>query len=348
MAIDAPQTAHVRASAERFAARYVAPRAADADHGQPGFPSEMFAQGVMAGFDRLLLPEAAGGADMTPSDLCALVHTLAKSCAGHALVVGVHAASIAALHACGADAVQEVIQASVPLGVVYPNPSPGGAGFEPSWDGEPIWAINAASGGFVLRFDAGGEGEPQARIGRLEANAMLEPEPALGLRALTLVDVTRAGVHWNTLVSGQAANELYLRLGAGLCRAVAAAAAGLAEQACDKAIEYARERYQGGRLIVDHAHVRALLGAMQAQAFSAAAAVQLAARRPASVEAAIEAKIAATDAALRCATDAVQVLGGYGYMRGYGLEKAMRDAAVLTLLPISNLRAEMLSTALRR
>ena len=47
-------------------------------------------------------------------------------------------------------------------------------------------------------------------------------------------------------------------------------------------------------------------------------------------------------------TDAVQILGGYGCMRDYGLEKAMRDAAVLALLPISNIRAELLIAALQR
>jgi len=59
-------------------------------------------------------------------------------------------------------------------------------------------------------------------------------------------------------------------------------------------------------------------------------------------EAALSTKLAVTERAVALCTDAVQILGGYGYMAEYGLEKAMRDAAVLALLPLSNSRIELL------
>jgi len=111
------------------------------------------------------------------------------------------------------------------------------------------------------------------------------------------------------------------------------------------ALAYAAERYQGGKQIIDHSHLRTILGAMSAQTITIDGAVQAAAARPKDVRLALGTKIIATGAALGVCTDAVQLLGGYGYMREYGLEKAMRDAAVLGLLPLSNARAELLVAA---
>ncbi len=59
-------------------------------------------------------------------------------------------------------------------------------------------------------------------------------------------------------------------------------------------------------------------------------------------------KLFASDVAMKVTVDALQIFGGYGYMRDYGVEKAMRDAAVLSLLPLSNARAELLITALEK
>jgi len=58
----------------------------EADHADPRFPEEVFVSGLEAGFDRFILPEASGGHGFRPADLCALVKTLAESCAGHAMV----------------------------------------------------------------------------------------------------------------------------------------------------------------------------------------------------------------------------------------------------------------------
>jgi len=94
-------------------------------------------------------------------------------------------------------------------------------------------------------------------------------------------------------------------------------------------------------MIGDHSHMRTILGRMAAEATAARGVVAHAAATP-DGRTALAAKAVVTDTAVRVCTDAVQVLGGYGYMREYGIEKAMRDAAVLALLPISNAAAELL------
>jgi alkylation response protein AidB-like acyl-CoA dehydrogenase len=127
--------------------------------------------------------------------------------------------------------------------------------------------------------------------------------------------------------------------------AVAAAASGVMADAYERALRYAAERYQGGRMIIEHSHLREILGTMSAAARSSAALVREAARDPDDADQALAVKIAVTEQAVSTCTDAVQVLGGYGYVRDYGVEKSMRDAATLSLLPMSNIHARLLLAA---
>jgi alkylation response protein AidB-like acyl-CoA dehydrogenase len=101
-------------------------------------------------------------------------------------------------------------------------------------------------------------------------------------------------------------------------------------------------------VIIDHSHIRNILGRMKADAVTCWGAVSHLAEEETDLVAALGTKVSVTESAVRVCTDAVQILGGYGYMRDYGLEKAMRDAAVLSLLPVSNARAELLITAIEK
>ncbi len=113
---------------------------------------------------------------------------------------------------------------------------------------------------------------------------------------------------------------------------------GSADAAVDRAAKYASERVQGGTVIAEHAAVQILLGRSRAAVESVLALLQAAGPIPADLEG-LERVLAlhATGHELLCraATDALQVLGGYGYMRDYGLEKALRDAQHLKLLVTS-------------
>jgi alkylation response protein AidB-like acyl-CoA dehydrogenase len=121
---------------------------------------------------------------------------------------------------------------------------------------------------------------------------------------------------------------------------IAACAVGLAQAALDYAVAYAREREQFGQSIIDFQGVGFMLADM-ATAVSAARAQTLhAARlkdagRPFSTEAA-KAKLFATDMAMRVTTDAVQVLGGYGYVADHPVERYMREAKVLQIVEGTN------------
>jgi len=121
---------------------------------------------------------------------------------------------------------------------------------------------------------------------------------------------------------------------------IAACAVGLAQAALDYAVGYAREREQFGQPIIEMQGLGFMLADMATAVSVARAQTLHAARlkdagRPFSQEAA-KAKLFATDAAMRVTTDAVQVLGGYGYVADHPVERYMREAKVLQIVEGTN------------
>jgi hypothetical protein len=121
---------------------------------------------------------------------------------------------------------------------------------------------------------------------------------------------------------------------------IAACAVGLAQAALDLAVSYAKERRQFGRPIGEFQGLSFLLADM-ATAVAAARALYLDAARlrdrgGAFGPRAAMAKLFATDAAMRVTTDAVQVLGGYGYVQDFAAERYMREAKVLQIVEGTN------------
>ncbi len=121
---------------------------------------------------------------------------------------------------------------------------------------------------------------------------------------------------------------------------IAACAVGLAQAALDYAVGYAREREQFGRPVISFQGLGFMLADMATAVSVARAQTLYAARlkdagRPYSLEAA-KAKLFATDTAMKVTTDAVQVLGGYGYVADHPVERWMREAKVLQIVEGTN------------
>ncbi|MFJ8871553.1 acyl-CoA dehydrogenase family protein [Streptomyces sp. NPDC102473] len=121
---------------------------------------------------------------------------------------------------------------------------------------------------------------------------------------------------------------------------IAACAVGLAQAALGYAVAYAKNRQQFGKPIISFQGVGFMLADMATQVAAARsllldAARQFDAGRPSSAAAA-KAKLFATDTAMRVTTDAVQVLGGYGYVVDHPAERWMREAKLLQLVEGTN------------
>ncbi len=122
---------------------------------------------------------------------------------------------------------------------------------------------------------------------------------------------------------------------------VAAQALGIAEGAFDEAVKYARHREQFGQPVASFQGLQFMLADMATQIEAARALVYEAARMVDSGEKDIGkisamAKVFASDVAMKVTTDAVQVMGGYGYMKEYPVEKMMRDAKITQIYEGTN------------
>ncbi|MEE1669880.1 acyl-CoA dehydrogenase family protein [Streptomyces sp. WAC07094] len=121
---------------------------------------------------------------------------------------------------------------------------------------------------------------------------------------------------------------------------IAACAIGLAQSALDEALAYASGRRQFGRPISDFEGLRFMLADMATQIEAGRALYLAAARlrdagRPFAKQAAM-AKLHCTDTAMKVTTDAVQVLGGYGYTADFPAERYMREAKALQIVEGTN------------
>jgi butyryl-CoA dehydrogenase len=122
---------------------------------------------------------------------------------------------------------------------------------------------------------------------------------------------------------------------------VGAQGVGVAQGAIDEAIKFAKQRVQFGQPITSFQAIQHILADMQTQTEAARALVYSVSRyidsgakdisRPSAM-----AKLFATDTAMKVTTDAVQVMGGSGYMKEYPVEKMMRDAKILQIYEGTN------------
>ncbi|MEU2624525.1 acyl-CoA dehydrogenase [Streptomyces sp. NPDC007157] len=121
---------------------------------------------------------------------------------------------------------------------------------------------------------------------------------------------------------------------------IAACAIGLAQAALDEAVAYATGRRQFGHPISDFQGLRFMIADMATQIEAGRALYLAAARlrdagRPFAKQAAM-AKLHCTDTAMKVTTDAVQILGGYGYTADFPVERYMREAKVLQIVEGTN------------
>ncbi|MDD5073406.1 MAG: acyl-CoA dehydrogenase family protein [Candidatus Omnitrophica bacterium] len=122
---------------------------------------------------------------------------------------------------------------------------------------------------------------------------------------------------------------------------VAAQAVGIAQGALDHAVKYSRERKQFGKTISSFQGLQFMIADMATQIEAARSLTYAVARmvdsgaRDVSKESAMV-KLFASDTAMKVTTDAIQVLGGYGYMRDYPVEKYMRDAKITQIYEGTN------------
>ncbi|NKY86113.1 acyl-CoA dehydrogenase family protein [Nocardia veterana] len=214
-------------------------------------------------------------------------------------------------------------------------------------NGTKAWITHGGVADFYNLFARTGEGSRGISCFLVPAGteglSFGKPEEKMGLTAIP----TTSAHYDNALVAadrrigaeGQGLQIAFSALDSGRL-GIAAVATGLAQAALDEAVAYAQQRTTFGRKIIDHQGLGFLLADMAAAVDSARATYLDAARRrdagqPYSRNASV-AKLVATDAAMKVTTDAVQVLGGYGYTREFRVERYMREAKITQIFEGTN------------
>ena len=121
---------------------------------------------------------------------------------------------------------------------------------------------------------------------------------------------------------------------------VGAVSVGLAQAALDVAVKYAKERKQFGQPIASFQMIQAMVADMAIKVETARLMVQkvcwMRDQGMNFTKEAAMAKCYAADVAMQVTTDAVQIMGGYGYSREYPVEKMMRDAKIMQIYEGTN------------
>ncbi|WP_440556820.1 acyl-CoA dehydrogenase family protein [Streptomyces sp. SCPE 10] len=215
-------------------------------------------------------------------------------------------------------------------------------------DGTKAWITHGGVADFYTVMARTGEDGPRGITaflvpGDAPGLSAAAPEKKMGMKgsptAQVHFDGVRVGDERRIGEEGQGFTIALAALDSGRL-GIAACAIGVAQAALDEAVAYATERRQFGRPIADFQGLRFMIADMATQ-IEAGRALYLAAARlrdagkPFAKQAAM-AKLHCTDTAMKVTTDAVQILGGYGYTADFPVERLMREAKVLQIVEGTN------------
>ncbi|MGW6059081.1 acyl-CoA dehydrogenase family protein [Streptomyces sp. NPDC055189] len=343
--------------------REIAPRAADEEEAGH-FPREVFT--LLSDSGLLGLPYASefGGGDQPYEVYLQVLEELAAARLTVGLGVSVHSLSCHALAGYGTKEQQaEHLPAMLGGGLLgaycLSEPASGSDAAslrtkavreDDSWviTGTKAWITHGGVADFyTVLARTGGEGARGISAflvpGDAEGLSAAVPEKKMGMKGSPTAQINFDGVRVSDArrlgEEGQGFAIALSALDSGRL-GIAACAIGVAQAALDEALRYATERRQFGRPIADFQGLRFMLADMATQIEAGRALYLSAARlrdagRPFSKQAAM-AKLLCTDAAMKVTTDAVQVLGGYGYTADFPVERFMREAKVLQIVEGTN------------
>jgi alkylation response protein AidB-like acyl-CoA dehydrogenase len=289
------------------------------------------------GLTSAIVSEQAGGQGMDAYSFCLVLSEMARASAGFATLLLSHNLALWALEkADRVDLIEPLTQGDVWAALAWPFREGDGGGKSPFVPGGSVAKL-------VVFVSSDGQ---SFCVSQEDAHISVEEiDYPLGLRAARPAHA-RADNLSELEACGQIGSEYSKGLECRLLLGVAAISLGLARQAYDKSHAYAAERYQAGDLIINHQQIRLMLAEMLVGLEAGEAALKQAAESSGTggprVSACRAAKVFAVDRAMAATLDGVQIHGGYGYMRDYGMERLMRDAKYCQSFPRSS-QEEILS-----
>jgi alkylation response protein AidB-like acyl-CoA dehydrogenase len=359
----------LRDSVRRMVRERITPIASKIDE-EERFPEESYRAFIENELFTLALPEEYGGANADTTSLCIVVEEISKVSAASALMVFSTQAVYRVLCETASSEQKERYFPEIATGdklasFALTEPDYGSDagslqtaalrdGNDYVLNGTKIFITTGSHASYFLVFARTGPGEkargisafvvrrdsPGLRVGKAEnkmglRGSMTNEVVFENVRVSAADRLLGEGDGWKILT--ETANTMRLWGAASM-------ALGVAEGAFDHALQYARDRRQFGRPIASFQAIRFMLAdmAMQIEAarsliFRTASMIDRGEGPKREIEMLVSmCKCFASDAAMRVATDAVQILGGYGYTREYPVERMMRDAKAIQIFDGTN------------
>jgi len=356
----------LREAVRALAADKIAPHAAEVDD-EARFPQEALDALVASDLHAIHVPEEYGGQGGDALASCIVIEEVARVCASSSLIPAVNKLGSLPLLISGSDEVKDAYlpplargEAMMSYALSEPEAGSDAGGMRTTAvrDGDG-WVLNGAkrwitNAGVSKFYTVMAVTDPDKRThGGITAFVVEDGDEGFSYGALE----KKLGI------KGSPTRELYFDdvripdsrrvgdVGAGFAIAMAtldhtritigAQAIGIAQGALDYAAAYAKERKQFGKAIAEFQGLQFMLADMAIKLEAARQLVYAAAAKSERGDADLTffgaaAKCFASDVAMEITTDAVQVLGGYGYVKDYPVERMMRDAKITQIYEGTN------------
>ena len=354
----------LRDMARKFARTEMLPKAAECDR-TGRFPEEIYRKAYDLGLMNLNLPTEFGGGGLGLLDQCLIVEELARACGGMTTTVNANCLALEPIVLGGTPEQKERLLtpfcATYHLAAFALTEPSGGSdagnvktrarrdGDHYVLDGEKCFITNGPHADLYTVFATV---DPELKHRGITAFVVPRSTPGvtpgkdeekMGQRASSTSSIRFEGARVS--VEDRIGEEgdgfaLAMRTLDQTRTPIGALATGIAQAALDYASEYALKRQTFGKPIAEHQAIQIKLANMAQDVhaarlltWQAAWAIDHGARG--TLESSM-AKCFASDAAMRAADEAIQIFGGYGYMRDYPVEKLLRDAKLAQIYEGSN------------
>jgi alkylation response protein AidB-like acyl-CoA dehydrogenase len=343
----------------------LAPRASEIDE-EDEFPWDVHKLFVENELMAVGFPEEHGGAGGGSLTMAVMIEEIARVSASASLIPLVNRLGAIPVMLAGSDAMKDLLLQSISRGehqMSYALTEPGAGSdarsmrttYERDGDGFRLHGTKRfiTGAGASDRYTVFATRDPELRARGVsafvvhaddEGFSVGKPEKKMGIRGSPTREVylDNVAILGERLIGEEGEGFTYAMRTLDYSRpTIAAQALGIAQGAFDAAVRYASEREQFGQKIAEFQGLQFMLADMAmdieaARLLTYKSAALCDAQDPRLTYFASIAKCHASDTAMKVTTDAVQILGGYGYMREYGVERMMRDAKITQIYEGTN------------
>ena len=355
----------IRDLARQIAVEKIVPVRAELDE-QNKFPRDIMKAMAQADLFALFIPEEYGGLGKKSLELCITVEELSKACVGVATTYASSALGTYPILLYGSEEQKKKFlpdvasgKSLVAFGLTEANAGSDASGIQTTaklegneyvLNGTKQWITNGGEAELytIIAITDRSKGPRGASAFIVEKGTpgftFGKKENKMGIRASSTTELifNNCRIPKENLISKQGMGFIIAMKTLDSSRTgVGAMGVGVAQGAIDESISFAKNRVQFGQPITSFQAIQHMFADMQTQTEAARALVYSVARFIDSgakdfSRASAMAKLFGTDVSMKVTTDAVQIMGGSGYMKEYPVEKMMRDAKILQIFEGAN------------